>query len=102
MFRQGFPAIDLFVEKGTARVPDDGKFHVIYQGEIRASFRGKSRAITEYKRIIEEIGYTPPKPKQEDKSKILARESIERDLDRIASYWDRAESYRTGGKLRYR
>lgn len=102
MFRQGFPDIDLFVEQGTARVPNDGKFHVIYQGKIRASFRARARAITEYKRLIAEIGYTPPKPKPEDKSKIIAREAIERDLDRIAAYWDRAESYRTGGKLRNR
>jgi hypothetical protein len=82
--RRGIEAIDLWVKQATPDVPNDGKYHVVHQGKIVASYRGEAKALAEYRRLIKEIGYTPPKPEASD----------------AAEYWSRAGDFRAGGKLR--
>ena len=102
-YRQGLPVIDLYIERATGRVPCDGRFHVVYQGEILSSFRSLRAAQRCYHERQEALGYVPPPIETPSVEERLRNEDLERDLLRSASYW--AESHRHssgGGKLRHR
>jgi hypothetical protein len=102
-YRQGIPAIDLFIERGTERVPADGRYHVVQAGEVVGSYRGLKAAQRRYRQQLDAIGYVPAPRAELSTDEQLRREDLERDLLRSASFW--AESYRHGGgggKLRHR
>jgi|SRR5579883_322686 hypothetical protein len=102
-YRQGIPAIDLYIERGTERVPADGRYHVTLQGAVVGSFRSLKGAQSCYRRKLHESGYTPQPQPQMSAEEQLRHENIERDLLRSASFW--AESHRygaAGGRLRHR
>lgn len=102
-YRQGLPVIDLYIERGTERVPGDGRFYIVYQGAVVAGFRGLKAAQRCYQERQRAIGYVPPPVQTPSADERLRNEDLERDLLRSASYW--AESHRHGsggGKLRHR
>ncbi|GIW06558.1 MAG: hypothetical protein KatS3mg060_1363 [Dehalococcoidia bacterium] len=101
-FRQGIPAIDLWVKRGTGDVPSDGKYHVLHGGVLVASFRQKSAALARYKELLAASGWTPPKRETLDRDELIRQEDIARDLDRGFDYWSSAFSYRSGGRGRNR
>ena len=102
-YRQGIPAIDLYIERCTERTPADGRYHVLKDGVVVGSFRGLKGAQACYRSRLEASGYTPTPLPQRSTEEQIRHENIERDLLRSASFW--AESYRHGsggGKLRHR
>jgi hypothetical protein len=102
-YRQGMPVIDLYIERGTERVPADGGYHVLHEGELVGSFRSLRAAQRDYHHRQETLGYSPPPCVLPSIEERLRNEDLERDLMRSASYW--AESHRFGGgggKLRHR
>ncbi len=102
-YRQGLPVIGLYIERGTGRVPGDGRYHVLHQEAVIGSFRslrGAQRCYHEQQKLI---GYVPPPCILPSVDERLRNEDLELDLMRSASYW--AESHRFGGgggKLRHR
>lgn len=102
-YKQGVPAIDLFIERGTDRVPQDQRFHVIETGAVIGSFRTLRAAQRLYQERLTALHFAPTPAAVISTDEQLRRENLERDLLRSASYW--AESYRHGaggGKLRHR
>jgi len=55
MFRQEVRAIGLSVEKGTSSVPNDGRFHVVVDGNVVFSSKAKSTALTRYRGLRAEL-----------------------------------------------
>lgn len=51
VFRQSFPAANLSLERATENVPDDGRCHLIVNGEIVKSFRSEKAAQAEYQTL---------------------------------------------------
>ncbi|HEY7293752.1 MAG TPA: hypothetical protein VH916_01880 [Dehalococcoidia bacterium] len=102
-YKQGVPAIDLFIERDTERVPCDHRYHVVECGVVIASYRSLRAAQRRYQERLLALNYTPVPAEPVSAEERLRTENLERDLLRSASYW--AESYRYGGgggKLRHR
>lgn len=99
-YSQSIPAIGLSLERSTERVPKDGYFYVLLRGEIKGRFRTKSSALAMYRAILEESGY---KPSPVAASGDASRETVERYLDDLETYWSEAHRHRRrGGKTMYR
>jgi hypothetical protein len=54
-FRQEVPSIRLSVEQGTERVPDDGRYHLMHDGTLGASFGSKSAALKSYRAARDQL-----------------------------------------------
>ncbi len=99
LYRQATPAIGLSLERATGRVPKDGFFYVLLDGEIKGRFRTKSKALSLYRALLEQSGH---KPQPAQVSADAARENVERYLDELESYWSDSHTHRKrGGKGRY-
>jgi hypothetical protein len=51
MFKQQVPTIGLSLEQGTGAVPDDGRFHILIEGEIVFSCKARSTALSRYREL---------------------------------------------------
>ena len=99
LYRQAIPAIGLSLERATDRVPKDGFFYVLLDGEIKGRFRTKSKALSLYRALLKQSGH---KPQPVQVSVDAARENVERYLDELESYWSDSHTHRKrGGKGRY-
>ena len=99
LYRQAIPAIGLSLERATDRVPKDGFFYVLLDGEIKGRFRTKSKALSLYMALLEQSGH---KPQPVQVSVDAGRENVERYLDELESYWVDSHTHRRrGGKGRY-
>jgi len=97
-FVQGIEPIDLWVKKGTPDVPDDGKFHVVHQGKIVASYRRETQAVIEYRRLVKEISYTPdPSLAKPPDLEAATRAYIEYQMNAEEEFWAAAHSHRHKG-----
>jgi len=83
------------IKRGTPDVPADGRFHLVHDGHVKASYRGLKAATEAYRQLLADIGWKPPaKAKQE---LDLARLQEERFFDEYEAYWSRSGSYRAKG-----
>ncbi|HEX78015.1 MAG TPA: hypothetical protein G4O03_06350 [Dehalococcoidia bacterium] len=93
-YKHSIPKLNLSIERNTSQVPNDGKFHIVYDGCIVASFSSIKKAEERFRQLVQESGYKPEAPPTRP---ISARhESIERYLDAKDEYW--AQSYKYRGK----
>jgi hypothetical protein len=94
-YRHYIPALDLFIERGTSRVPGDGKYHVVYKGKIVGSFRSRKKAEQKFRQLVEESGYKPDtsiaKP-VDPSQEALERYSLEK-----AIFWAEGPKYKGKG-----
>ena len=67
MYRQFHPRANTSIERNTARVPADGKYYVIKDEKVIATFRSLKAATSCYQRIIDEMDL-PLLTEQETKS----------------------------------
>jgi hypothetical protein len=61
-YRQGIPQIDLFIEKGTDRTPEPGRYYVFKDGEAQGNARGYhslKRAQEKYSELLATSRYVP-------------------------------------------
>jgi len=84
-YRHYMPGLDLFIERYTSRVPSDGKFHLIYKGNIIDSFRSQKQAEEKFYQLVKERGYKTetPKTKRVDPSE----DAVERYFQSKAIFW---------------
>jgi len=97
-YRHFIPQIDLYLERNTSRVPNDGKYYISYKGQIIESFRSPKKAEEKLKQLIAESGYKPEgaisKPNEID-------EAMDRYFFLKELYWSESHKYRVkGGKGR--
>lgn len=77
MYRQFNERAGISIEQGTGKVPDDGKYYVLQDGEIVGTFKSLKKAEGTYKKLIKEKRLPP----LETPAK-LSREQI------LKSAWD--------------
>ena len=100
LYRQSIAAIGLSLERSTERVPKDGYFYVLLKGEIKGRFRTKGSALAMYRAILKKSGYKPPPV---EAAADVSRETVERYLDDLETYWSDSHRHkRRGGKTMYR
>jgi hypothetical protein len=66
LYRQIHPRANISIECNTGRVPTDGKYYVIKDGKVIASFRSLKAAQPCYQQLVEDMAL-PPLEKQEKK-----------------------------------
>jgi len=87
------------LERNTETVPNDDRYYLVKDGKIIASFSSKKEGLAHFRRLLKEIGYTPPTCKE---GKIdLFEESLDRFFRAKEIYWAESYKYREkGGKGR--
>ena len=94
-YRQSIPGVELSIEKDTENVPNDGKFHVLMNGDTRGTFRSLKQAQELFNRLVRESGYTPVVGPVSKKSP--AELAAERYLEAKDFYWADSHKYRGRG-----
>ena len=95
-FRLALAGSGLSIEQNTENVPKDGRYHIVQNGTVVASYPSLKRARDRFQQIKEEVGYRPPSADPEGADKAN-REHIERVLDAATSYWDTSHKFRGRG-----
>jgi hypothetical protein len=97
-YRQGVEDIDLWLERATERVPNDGKFYVLLGGDLKGKSGSRNRALALYRRLLDESGYKPAPSEPPS----VRNETVETYLDDLEAYWGESHRHtRRGGKGRY-
>ncbi len=90
MFKQGIERFGLFIEKGTDRVPDDGKYYVMHQGATVIASNSEKRALKAYSELraalLEAMGNVQEPPN--------TAETLRRERDARELYEVRADAFR--------
>lgn len=98
-YRQGIRELDLAIERGTTRVPPDGRFYVILKGEVLGSHRTLKQARAQYKDILTRQDWTP----EAEETDPVRNEAVEHYMDALEQYWSSSHAHRRrGGKTMYR
>jgi hypothetical protein len=101
MYRQSIPKLGLSVERETPSVPDDGKFHVLLNGEdVFTSIKEKD-AVKEYCRLKAVLGVEMAKKTPADAKAALRREIEDRQMTAFmaeSAQQKRSKAVRKGGK----
>ena len=95
-FKLALAEMDLAIEQGTERVPHDGRYHILQQGSVVASYPSLKRARDRFQQLKEEAGYRPPSADEEGQD-LANKEHIERVLDAATSYWEASHKFRGRG-----
>ncbi len=96
-YRYGYDDIDLFVEQGTDRVPDDGQFYFVLRGQVIESEANLKRALGR----LQQLRNSPPTDDDiaagsHMRSKQRAGEMASRHLSQSTA--DKTSQYGRGGK----
>lgn len=98
------PSLNLSVEKGTSNVPDDGRFHVVKDGQIVASYKLFAPAEKRYRQLINEAGGATKTARvpmsAEERRALIIHEDIQKNLDLFDAYWGNAGTKHQGHKHR--
>ena len=79
------------VERGTAAVPDDDRYHVMYEGAIRYSSGNWTLAEANFDLLVEDVQAAHPERK--NPRQMLAKEQAFRDILAVRGEgWRRARS----------
>lgn len=94
-YKHYLPALRLSVERSTGNVPNDGRFHVVYNGHIVGSYRSVKKAEEKFRQLIDDLGYSPEPIIVKKRS--TAQENIDRYLEAKDMYWAESHKYKGGG-----
>lgn len=76
---------NLSIEQGTSNVPDDGKYYVLYEGQIKGVYKLLKQAQQKYKEIFDSLNLPPlPNPTPEERKAAQLRAKGLEDVDRSA------------------
>jgi hypothetical protein len=96
-YRHIIPQLNLSIERNTAKVPNDGRFYIVREGQIIESFRSIKKAEEKFRQLVKDSGYKPKV--SPTKPRTAADEELERYLDAKELYWAESHKYRgKGGK----
>ncbi len=93
-YRQSVPDLGLSIERATDSVPDDGKYHVIRNGQTLGSFRALKPAQQLFRQAVEESGY---RPQTADSGKSSSEMMTDRYMEAKDLYWSASHRYKPGG-----
>ena len=92
-YKHSIPDLELSIERNTSQVPADGKFHVIYKGNIIASYSSRRKAEETFHQIVKESGYKPePISEKSSEPNVNERYLLSKDL-----FWAEGPKYRSKG-----
>lgn len=97
MYRYGYDDVDVHVEEGTERVPDDGRFHLVVRGQVVDSEGNLKRALGR----LQQLRNNPPSDEEiaagEDRrAKMRAGEMASRHLSQSTA--EKASQFGRKGK----
>ncbi|MBA7687562.1 hypothetical protein ES703_96026 [subsurface metagenome] len=95
-YRHYLPNLTLSIERNTGRVPSDGRFHIVNNRKVIASFRSRKKAEERFYQLVEESGYELIKPT--DKPLSPTEEAIERYTLAKDLFWAEGPKYRPKGR----
>lgn len=101
MYRQYIPQIGLSMERGTPAVPDDGKFHVLLNGEEIFASASEKKAAEEFRRHQTALAGQAGRKTTVDVKAALQREIADRQVTEFlveSSQQKRAKALRKGGR----
>ena len=87
------------IKKGTGDVPNDGRYHLVQDGQLVAAFKRLVAATTAYNEAVARTGWRQPvvPGKTVDFAGLAAQEF----LDSAQEFWSRSSQFRRkGGKGR--
>lgn len=99
MYRQGLPAVDLYIERDTERTPQPGRYYVFLHGAVVGhcrSLKGAQQLYQSQKVALDYQPQVPPPPV--DARQALVRETQDDYLDRAEAHWARSTQYRVLGR----
>jgi hypothetical protein len=85
-YKHFIPNLDLSIERNTANVPNDGRFHIVKVGTVVQSFRSRKLAEEKFRQLLAESGFKPELPPHSDKINPLD-ESTERYFMAKNIFW---------------
>ena len=75
----------LSIEQGTGNVPDDGRYYVIYKGQVAGKFRSLKQAEKLYKAILSELNLPPLSGvSPEEKKALQLKQAAYSEVDKMA------------------
>ena len=102
MLRQEVRTIGLSIEQGTSSVPDDGRFHVVVDGNVVFSSKVQSAALTRYRSLRDDLlqkAGIEQRPSDPEETKRREREFYDFQAVMSESMWQRTKNAkRKGGK----
>jgi len=84
-YKHYIPDIGLSIEKNTENVPQDGKYHLLHNGQILQTFKTLKQAEAAFKEKVAELGYKPKPVKKQAKS--ATEQDVESYLDAKGVFW---------------
>ena len=93
-YRQSIPDLGLSIERSTDATPDDGKYHLIKDGQPLGSFRVLKQAQEAFRLKVAEAGYNPVPSGQ---GKSASQMMTERYMEAKDLYWANSYKHRGGG-----
>ena len=93
-YRQYIQDLQLSIERETQDVPADGKYYVLFQGEVLGAFRALKDAQSLFKQKVKEQGYAPATALP---NKSISEMQNERYMEAKDLYWANSHKYRGGG-----
>ena len=88
MFKVSAPNLQLSIEMGTADVPDDGRYHIVFMGEVVDSRKSRATAMTEYKERRDALLKAKPVPvASPDAQSVFERMKIDADIRALKAEW---------------
>lgn len=97
MYREGIEELDLYIERGTERVPDDDRFHILDSGSPLGSFAMLADAQRYLAQLAARRGWQDPAASEITPGDRLRAEQAERFLR--DSYRDKkTRATRRGGR----
>jgi hypothetical protein len=99
VYRRFLPQLNLSIERNTDKVPCDGKYYLLKDGEIVKIFRSQVKADQEFQKMVEESGFKPKTP--ENIPLDQSNEALDRFFrDRIIFHAEGAKYRGRGGRSR--
>jgi hypothetical protein len=95
-YKRYIPGIRLSLVKGTGNVPNDGKYYVLQNEKIIASFRSQKEADKRFEELVVESGYKANVSAKGENTPTQA--SIERYLDAKALFYAIGPIRKKGGR----
>ena len=94
-YKQSIPKLSLSIERGTSKVPNDGKFHLLQDNKVIESFRLMKNAEERFRQLVSASGYKPEIPTTEKTS--VDEDGVERYMNSKAIFWAEGPISRTKG-----
>jgi len=98
--------LGLSLEMGTDAVPDDGRFHVLANGDDVLSTASKAKALAKYRKLREELGGDEARAAEPDPEELLRKLRADAEITAVLAASSQAKrahaTYKRGTAVRWK